>query len=480
MLEDSIKERMKMGNEVGDLAMGLFGDYVDVTVKDGDKLDLPKMIARTQEEMTKGTAVICEASFCYNGLYCAVDILRKNGDGWDIYEVKSSSREDEKEEKKYKQVYIADIAYQKYVLEHCGIKICGVHLVQMNKAYVFDGNLDIHKLFIISDVDEEVALEEQNIAGNLAVAEQVLNSPTEPDYDLSINCKNPYLCGFWNYCSRHLPSPSVFNLYRIHFKSAVKLYKEGCISYEDLDKRSDISSKTQQRQIECYLEDKGTIIEEDNIRNFLGTLTYPLYFLDFESMQTAVPKYIGTHPYAQIPFQYSLHYIENEGGNLEHKEFLAESGTDPRRALAEQLCEDIPMGVTTVVYKKGFEGMILNQLAEAFPDLREHLLAIKEGLRDLLVPFQSGYYYNKDMGGSFSIKNVLPAVFPNDPSLNYHNLSGVQNGGEAMTIFPKIKDMASAERDKARNDLLRYCELDTYAMVKLWQELVRVSGSSSK
>ena len=103
-------------------------------------------------------------------------------------------------------------------------------------------------------------------------------------------------------------------------------------------------------------------------------------------------------------------------------------------------------------------------------------LKIRFNIKDLLVPFQRGYYYNKAMGGSFSIKSVLPALFPDDPSLNYHNLEGIHNGAEAMAIFPKIKDMPLEEAEKVRHDLLKYCELDTYAMVKLWQELKRVTN----
>ncbi len=216
-------------------------------------------------------------------------------------------------------------------------------------------------------------------------------------------------------------------------------------------------------------------IDKDGIRDFLNTLSYPLYFLDFETMQQVIPQYKGTSPYDQIPFQYSLHYIEHEGGELKHKEFLAESGVDPCRAIAERLCEDIPMNVCVTAYNKGFEYGRIRELARAFPDLATHLLNIESNIVDLLVPFQSGYYYNKAMGGSFSIKSVLPALFPNDPALNYHNLEGVHNGTEAMTIFPRIKDLPPEEQQIARHNLLKYCELDTYAMVKLWEELERVA-----
>lgn len=192
-------------------------------------------------------------------------------------------------------------------------------------------------------------------------------------------------------------------------------------------------------------------------------------------MQPVIPKFVGTKPYAQIPFQYSLHYIEREGGELKHKEFLAESGPDPRRALAERLCADIPMNTCVTAYNKAFECTRIRELAALFPDLAEHLLNIRDNIVDLLVPFQSGYYYNRAMGSSFSIKSVLPAIFPDDPSLDYHNLEGVHNGGEAMDIFPKIEFMPPEEQAKARHNLLKYCELDTYAMVKVWQELERVA-----
>jgi len=473
-IDESIQARFETGNVVGDLAMGLFGDYVEVTAYKEEKLDLQKMIDKTSEEMDKGTANICEASFSYNGLYCAVDILRKDGDGWAIYEVKSSTKHknDDGSYTDDKDVYIADIAYQKYVLEHCGIKVTGTYLVCLNGDYVFDGKLDISKLFFISDVADQIPAEILNIEPNLKLAEQVLTSDTEPDIDLGIYCSKPYKCSFWDYCSRHLPCESVFNLYRLRTNKKIEYYRNGWITYRELLENAPIKNEKQLRQIEFGLADKGTYINKPEIAAFLQKLSYPLYFLDFETIQPVIPEFVGTRPYTQIPFQYSLHFFEKEGGELKHKEFLAESGTDPRRALAERLCEDIPMNVCVTAYNKAFECTCLKELANTFPDLAEHLLNISDNIVDLLVPFQSGWYYNRAMGGSFSIKSVLPALFPDDPTLNYHNLDGVHNGAEAMTIFPKIKDMSPEDRAASRTNLLKYCELDTYAMVKVWEKLV--------
>ena len=466
-VDEGVLSRMENGNIVGDLAMELFGDFVEVTSYDGDKLDLSAMISKTKDEMRKGTQVICEASFDYNGLYCAVDILKKENDGWAIYEVKSSTND-------HKEVYLADIAYQKYVLENCGVNVKGTYLITIDNSYVFDGVLDIHKLFKITDVSPLLSAQMNSIEGNLNIAQRLLSSDVEPDIDIHENCMNPYKCGFWSYCTKHIGSPSVFDLYRMPYKKKLEHYRRGNVTYHELLMHGNITNEKQLRQMLHYVSDQEACIDKDSIRDFMATLSYPIYFLDFETMQPIIPLYTGTKPYAQIPFQYSLHYIESEGGELKHKEFLAESGVDPRRTLAEKLCEDIPMNVCVTAYNKAFECTRLKELAEAFPDLAEHLLNISDNIKDLLVPFQSGYYYIKAMGGSFSIKSVLPALFPNDPELDYHNLEGVHNGGEAMSLFPKIKDLPPQEQELARNNLLKYCELDTYAMVKVWEELKRV------
>ena len=461
--DPSREDRMAVGNEVGDLAMGLFGDYTEVTVlKEDGRVDISAMIEKTRSCLNSGVENICEASFSYNGLYCAVDILRKEGKGYAIYEVKSSAHAAE--------IYGVDIAYQKYVLERCGVTVTGTYLVCINSEYVRGEELDIQELFMITDMSEWVAAETPMIPARLKLAEETLANPAEPACDIGEHCENPYHCAYWEYCSRHLPTPSVFDLYRMTSKKKFEYYRKGMASYEAMLAAPKLNEK-QLRQIRFQLEDCETHVDKGGIRAFLDTLSYPLYFLDFETMQPTVPPYPGTKPYQQIPFQYSLHYIETPNGPLRHKEFLAESGVDPRRAIAESLCRDIPANVCVTAYNKGFECGRLKELAAQFPDLADHLLRIQENIQDLLVPFQGGCYYNRAMGGSFSIKSVLPALFPNDPTLDYHSLEGVHNGAEAMNIFPKIKDMPLHEQEAARAALLAYCKLDTYAMVKVWEAL---------
>ena len=470
VISDALQQRFQAGSAVGDLAKGLFGKFVDATsYDDKGKLNLNKMLADTCKFIDSGTDVICEAAFKYDENYCAVDILKKEGLGYAIYEVKSSTDADN-------EVYAQDVTYQKFILTHCGINVTGTYLVCINSDYVLEGELDIHRLFQIQDISEAISQEYAIVGNQVAEAKKMLvQKDVEPDEDINIHCHKPYDCAFWRYCSQHLPEKSVFSLYRMNFGKKIEYYQQGVISFEQL--KNETLNEKQQMQVDCSLNNT-TYINKVEIAKFLSTLSYPLYFLDFETMQPVVPEYQGTHPDQQIPFQYSLHYIEEEGGELMHKEFLGVSGEDPRRSIAESLCRDIPMDVCSTAYNKAFECTRLTELAESFPDLAEHLLNIRDHIIDLLVPFQSGWYYIPAMGGSFSIKSVLPALFPEDPELDYQNLAGsVHNGGEAMSIFPKIKNMAPDERQAARHSLLKYCELDTYAMVKVWQKLSKVSQS---
>lgn len=467
--DPSLQARFDEGNVVGDLAMNLLGDFTEVTAyKDDGKLDLNKMQELTRECVANGIQNICEASFNYNGLYCAVDILRKEDGGYAIYEVKSSTHAS--------HIYAVDIAYQKYVLKHCGLNIVGTYLICINSDYIRGEELNIDELFQIIDMSDDVNNEYQNVPSILRKAEQIYSLKSEPDVDIGLHCRDPYKCAFWSYCTKDLLTPNVFDLYRMGFEKAIKHYKQGQISYNDLMFDGGITNAKQLRQMLHQISEQKPDIDKDGIRDFLDTLSYPIYFLDFETTQAVIPEYEGIKPYQQIPFQYSLHYIEYEGGPLLHKEFLAESGTDPRRAIAERLCEDIPQNVCVTAYNKGFECGRIKELAATFPDLSDHLMNIQSNIKDLLTPFQSGYYYNKAMGGSFSIKSVLPALFPDDPALDYHNLEQIHNGGEAMSIFPKIKDMTPEDAAKTRHNLLEYCKLDTYAMVKVWKKLKETIG----
>ena len=460
----ALQRRFQEGNEVGDLAMGLLGDFVETTAYTAEgKLDIAAMLKNTQKYIAEGKENICEAAFTKNGCYCAVDILHKTEGGYEIYEVKSSTD--------IHDVYLWDVAYQRWVLEQSGLKIVHTYIVYINNKYVRQGNIDVHKLFAVKDVLEAILPYYKEVAQNTARAKEYIAQKDEPESKLGEQCFAPYECAYWQYCARELPSPNVLDLYRISAKKAFGYIEEGIVTFDDAIKSGISLNTTQWRQVEFELLQLPTHIDRLGIKSFLDTLWYPLYFLDFETFQTCIPMYDGIRPYQQVPFQYSLHYLERDGAVLEHKEFLADENSDPRLALVERLVADIPTDACVLAYNMSFECTRLKELAEIFPDLSEKLLAIRGNVRDLLDVFRNGYVYDRAMEGSFSIKKVLPALFPNNPNLDYHNLADVHNGGEATDTYLALRSMDKEERDRLRQSLLVYCKMDTMAMVMLWQRL---------
>lgn len=452
------------GKLVGDLAQGYFGDY-SVVPYDEDK---KSMVACTDELIKKGTENICEASFVYDGLYCAVDVLHRNGNGWDIVEVKSSTH--------VTPIYIEDMAFQLYLLEHCGLTIKTVYNMHLNSGYVRHGDLDLNGLFTLEDCTEVVRERSLAVEENVQAFRDYAIQEKEPVRDIDAYCDSPYECAFKNYCWKHVPYPSVFDISRLGAEKKFKYYHQGIITFDDVIRNRIKLSPKQTLQVETSAKKLPDHINKEVITEFLDTLEYPLYHLDFETFQQAVPEFEGGSPYAQIPFQYSLH-IEYADGRLEHKEFLAKEGTDPRRALAEHLCADIPMGACSLAYNMTFEKSVIKNLAEIYPDLSDHLMDIRENMHDLMIPFSKGDYYADAMQGSYSIKYVLPALYPGDPELNYHNLDEVHNGAEASAAFATMADHSPEEIETLRANLLKYCGLDTYAMVKVLAKLREVIGS---
>lgn len=460
--EDILPETvLANGNRVGDLARGYFGEYALVDF-DYDK---QAMCTVTQGLLQADVENIAEASFLYDGLYCAVDILHKNGDGWDIVEVKSSTH--------VSGIYVEDMAFQNYVLTKCGINVKGVYNMHIDNSYVFHNQLDIHGLFSLEDYTDICKSKYDEVEANVDAIRKYVDVTDEPVKDIDICCESPYACAYTSYCWKHIPEQSVFNIRRLHADKKYEYYHQGIISYEDIVNKKPKLNENQMRQVETALYHKPDEIDVNAIKDFLGTLSYPIYHLDFETFQMAVPEWEGCRPYEQIPFQYSLH-IEYEDGRLEHKEFLAKEGTDPRRALAESLCNDIPMDVCGLAYNMSFERRVILGLSELYPDLAEHLLNIRENMHDLMIPFQKQHFYTEAMQGSYSIKYVLPALCPGDPELDYHNLDQVHNGTEASAAFADMVNHTPEEIAELRANLLKYCGLDTYAMVKVLGVLKKI------
>lgn len=452
------------GTSVGLLAKDLFGEHVDIEFN----YDKETMIKDTISALKEDNVVVTEASFIYNNNFCSVDILKKNNNEYEIVEVKSSTKIDD--------IYIEDVSYQYYILKNLGYNVVKVSIAYINNQYTRNGKLDLEKLFNIEDITEIVIDNFDIVSSNIASINKYMTQKEIPKDDIGVHCFKPYECPFFKFCTKHLPEENVFNIRGMNTTKKINLYNKGVYSYNDI-LEDNINEKYKQ-QIDFELNNKSPYINYKNIRDFMDTLYYPLYFLDFETYQQPIPLYDGIKPYMQIPFQYSLHYIEKENGNLFHKEFLADADIDPRRKLAERLVEDILPNACVLAYNMMFEKMVIRNLAELYPDLKDRLMTIHDNMKDLMIPFVNRDYYTKEMYGSYSIKYVLPALFPNDPSLNYHNLDLVHNGSEASNSYANLGTLSKEEQENVRNSLLRYCELDTYAMVKIWNKLTLIHNTN--
>ena len=458
--EEENSSSLDTGTKVGILAKDLFGEHIDIEYND----NLNIMILDTNKALEKENVIVTEASFNYNNNFCSIDILKKINTDYEVYEVKSSTE--------VTDIYLDDISYQVYVLNNLGFNITKASIVHLNSNYIRHGDLELDKLFKIEDVTEEAFNRQSKVEKIINSINNVVSNSNEPNIDIDLYCTKPYECPYFKYCTKNIEDNNVFKLRGMNNTTKFKLYKEHIYNYRDLLK-SNINDKYKE-QIEYELYNKEDYINKEKIKEFLSTLSYPLYFLDFETYQEAIPMYDNIKPYMQIPFQYSLHYYENENGPLLHKEFLGESGTDPRRLLAESLIKDIPIDVCIIAYNMMFEKMVIKYLASIYPDLKDHLMNIHNNMHDLMIPFKNRDYYTKNMHGSYSIKYVLPALFPNDPELDYHNLNLIHNGSEAMNMFANLSSYTKEEQEEIRHSLLKYCELDTYAMVKIYQKIKKI------
>lgn len=454
------------GRKVGEAAKGLFGDYEDVPF---DK-DITVRLEKTEELLKDKQNIITEASFSYDNNFCSVDILKNDSDGVEIYEVKSSTH--------IKDIYYDDVAYQYFVLSNLGLNVKKACIVYVNNKYIRGKELDLSQLFNIEDVTDKTLEKQDEIRANLDMINEFMtvhDKDNEPDMDIGIYCFKPFQCDFWGYCTRDLPKPNVFDLKGgMQNRTKFKKYYEGKISFEDLE-NEDLGEKYLE-QIDFELNDREPKIENDAIKDFLSSLNYPLYFIDYESCRYAIPQLEGTKPYQQIPFQYSLHIIPQEGAPLEHKEFLAQADDENViRNFAESMIRDMPEDGSVIVYNKSFEATRNKEIGEMYPDLKEDMERFNNNIVDFEIPFKKRNYYVKEMRGFSSIKKVLPALYPDDPELDYKELSLIHKGDEASNAFLSLKDKTPEEQEEIRKALLEYCKLDTLAMVKIWERFKEVT-----
>jgi Domain of unknown function(DUF2779) len=455
-LSEMQKAIFQRGTNVGVLAQQLFPGGIDTSPK--NHFDYNSCLKKTTKEIKSGSKIIYEAGFQFNEVLVIADIIVKTKNSWKVYEVKSSTS--------ISETYINDAALQYYVISNSGLKIKDFSIVYLNNQYIRNGELDINSLFIVESVLEHIFPLQDFVMENVERLKKVLLKKRIPDIDIGEHCYNPYICGFYNYCRKHIPKDSIFDLSGMHLNKKYDLYRDGIIELDDVPEDYPLTKKNK-LQLEAYKSGK-TEIDADSIMDFVDDLNYPLYFMDFETFQPAVPLFDNSKPYQQIPFQYSIHYKKTKNSEIVHSEFLAEAGDDPRKKFIEKLLEATKQPGDIVVYNKSFEITRLKEIARDFPEYSEEIDERISRIKDLMVPFQRNYYYAPEMKGSYSIKYVLPALIP---ELSYNELE-INEGGLASIAFESLfneTDMMKVA--DTREQLFEYCKLDTLAMVRILEEL---------
>ena len=453
----SLQAVFEQGTNIGVLAQQLFPDGADASPDNHFKM--VESVGKTLDFISHGETIIYEATFLYNDVLAALDVLVKDQEGWKAYEVKSST--------KVTETYIKDAAIQYYTITNSGIDLKDISIVHINNQYTKDGELDINQLFTIESVYDKVVAFLPRIPNEVRRLKNVIESSEIPKIEIGPHCSEPYDCDFKGTCWKHIPDYSVFDISRLNTDRKFDLYKKGVITIDQIDLGKESLNPNQVLQVQSAIN--GTsYIDHKEITSFTEGLNYPLYFLDFETVGPAVPVYDGSRPYQQLVFQYSLHIKETSTSELEHREYLANPSQDPRIGFIKQLIEDCGNSGDILVYNIGFERGKLNDLIEVFPEYSNELQGIVNRLKDLMIPFQQKWYYTPEMRGSYSIKAVLPALVP---KLSYNDLDIKDGGTASNTFLSMVNGTFKGDIEKTRRQLLEYCKLDTFAMVKILEKL---------
>jgi len=424
-------------------------------------------IQRTSNWLQSGSITIYEATFSAENGFSAVDILHRNGNELWAIEVKSSSG--------VKDYHLLDAAFQWHVLNDAGYAPDKLFLMHINSDYVRDGEIIPEQLFHLADITAQVLSLQPFVQTKKEQLLKVLLSEQEvPSIEIGKHCSQPFNCDYKSHCWTHIPSNSVFELYSPHGKDWA-LYQSGVSALEDIPVDFPLNFR-QQLQVEGA-RSKQTFIDKPAIKDFLSQFKSPCYFLDFETINPTIPVLDGTRPFQKIPFQYSLHITDVDGNIIKHDAFLSDPSSyksglsmqdDPRYKLIQQLKRTIDTDGSMVAYNAPFEVSILKQLASDFPDDAAFLNDLINRFVDLIIPFKQAWFYLPEMGGSASIKSVLPAIAPD---FSYTNLE-INNGGDASQIFANaISEGTLSNWSTLSQSLLAYCNLDTEGMVVIYKHL---------
>lgn len=432
---------------------GYFG-YLDLT-------------AKTQEVLATDTKTILQARFEAGDITCICDVLvRTDNTTFDLYEIKSST---------YAKVeHEPDLAFQVEVIEKSGFSINRIFVVHVNNEYVRQGEVSFKDLTKITEVTDKVKAIKAETQENIQKAIEVMNSSERPN----ISPAHVKMGAFSDWLSiyKSMADLDEYSIYDLASPGASKIAELEALGIKKLvDIPTDFKLDTKQSKQVQATKLGEPLVDQPKIQEFLNKIKFPLYFLDYETLSSVVPYFDGLGPYKQLPFQYSLHRLDKIDGHLEHFEYLHTDNSNPIKSLTETLKSQIGDHGTILVWFEGFEKSCNELMGKIAPEYAEFYSNINARVVDLMAPFSNGHYVHKDFFGSASIKNVLPVLIP---ELSYKDLD-IHAGGAAQRLWMEsiLGGKRENEKEKILADLLKYCELDTLAMVRIYQFLVNLVGS---
>ena len=446
------------GNAVGELARTRFEGGVLV---EEDHTQSEAALVRTEDLLADPPPALFEAAFRHENVFVRPDALVNVGDGeWDLYEVKSSTR--------VKQEHITDVAVQTWVLEGAGLRIRRAYLMHLDNTYVYPGGeYDPARLFAADDVTDDVRAWMHEVPRRVADLLAMLGEPS-PAVRIGKHCTAPYRCAFHGHCHAFLPEKPVTALPRISASLLDSLLTNDILSIGEVPLDHPGLTRAQRTVVDVVRS--GVPHMAGDPSDSLASLTYPVHFLDFETLMSALPLWPGTRTWQQVPFQWSDHVLHADG-RLDHHEFLHEGTEDPRAEFTRTLLETLGQHGSIVVYS-GFESTRLGELATALPEHARAISSVRERIFDLMKVVEA-HVRHPDTLGSCSIKAVLPALVP---ELTYEGLE-ISEGATASLRYLKAVT-GQLDEDEARtvySALREYCGMDTLAMVRLC-EVLRGAG----
>lgn len=448
---------VEAGREVNVLARELFPDGVEIAR--GDFTD-------TQHHVNNRTPVLYQPVFATELLTTACDILVWNGERYDLYEVKASTGGDGRNNNDDQYAY--DLGFQAHLLRELGVPIGRLHLVRLNGGYVRSGALELDRLFVCDDLTDHVAAYQLRIAVKVLQAHADLNqaAPLPGPCGCILKGRSSH-CATFEHSNPEVPEYSVHDIARIGLspKKLASMVARGILAVTDVPDGERLSA-IQSNQV-AVSKAQQAMVDRRKIAKFLGGIEEPISFLDYETFPAAVPRFDGYRPFDQIPFQFSLHVVEDR--TITHHEFLFTESSNPDTAVIGALNDCLPGKGSIVVWSASFETTINRRLAERNPSASAMMADIKSRVIDLEVPFKQQMLVHPVFRGRTSIKAVLPVLVP---ELTYENLS-IREGATASATWNAIVSGAldAATNEQKRCDLLSYCALDTKAMVAIWGAL---------